>query len=74
MNSMIACPSWRVLNSLTGVISNRLRHHIDRPARTLRRAEPAVLAIGEVEAELLARPELDHRIVGARRLFGSVSV
>ncbi len=44
---------------------NRLRHHVDRPARTFRRAQPAALAIIEVELEALARPELDHRVVGA---------
>src|SRR5271165_4360065 len=45
--------------------SNRLGHHLDRPARAFGGAEAAAFAIVVVELESLAGPELDDRVVGA---------
>ncbi len=42
---------------------NRLRYHVDRPARAFRGAQTAALAIVVVELEPLAGAELDHRVV-----------
>src|SRR5581483_12502430 len=42
-----------------------LRHHLDRAAGAFGSAQAAALAIVVVELEALARPELDHRVVGA---------
>ena len=45
--------------------SGRLRNHLDRAARALGHADAAALAVVEIELEPLARPQLDHRVVGA---------
>ena len=45
--------------------SDCLGHHLDRAARALGHADAAALAVVVVELEALARPELDHRVVGA---------
>ena len=45
--------------------SNRFRHHRNRPARALLFAQPATLAVVQVELEAFARPQFDDGIVGA---------
>ena len=45
--------------------SNSLRHHRNRPARALLFAQPATLAIVQVELEALPWAQLDDGIVGA---------
>ena len=42
-----------------------LRNHLDRAARAFGHADAAALAVVEIELEPLARPQLDHRVVGA---------
>src|SRR5207344_1466136 len=49
----------------TTCASDLLRHHGDRAARALLGAHAAALAVVVVEAEAVARPELDHGVVGA---------
>src|SRR5262249_37385522 len=44
--------------------SDCFRHHHDRAARALLGAEPTTLAEIIVELESVARPELDHGIIG----------
>ena len=66
-----ACPTRRRRSRADAVpphaiaaSSDRLRHHLDRAARTLGHADAAALAVVEVELEALARAQLDHRVVG----------
>src|SRR5262249_20339048 len=50
---------------IAGWRSDLLRHHGDGAAGALLGAHAAPLAVVVVEAEAVAGPELDHRVVGA---------